>query len=121
MDAARLNLVVLRVADVEQSARFYRTLGLSFEKHAHGGGPVHLASEVDGLVFELYPATEGQPVSASTRVGFAVSNLDELFASLAGIAGAKVVSPPKDSEWGRRAVVADPDGHRVELVEAERI
>jgi predicted enzyme related to lactoylglutathione lyase len=28
-----------------------------------------------------------------------------------------VISAPKDSDWGRRAVVADPDGHRIELLE----
>jgi hypothetical protein len=35
-------------------------------------------------------------------------------------AGEKVVSPPQETEWGRRAVIADPDGHRVELVEASQ-
>ena len=30
--------------------------------------------------------------------------------------GAEVVTPPSDSEWGRRAVVKDLDGHIVELV-----
>ena len=32
-------------------------------------------------------------------------------------AGAKVVFAPKSSPWGRRAVVEDPDGHRVELTD----
>jgi predicted enzyme related to lactoylglutathione lyase len=31
-------------------------------------------------------------------------------------AGATVVSEPRDSPWGRRAVVDDPEGQRVELV-----
>jgi predicted enzyme related to lactoylglutathione lyase len=31
--------------------------------------------------------------------------------------GAAVVSPPADSPWGLRAVLADPDGHRVEITE----
>jgi len=29
--------------------------------------------------------------------------------------GANVVSAPSDSEWGRRAVLKDFDGHTVEL------
>ena len=32
--------------------------------------------------------------------------------------GVEVISTPKDSPWGRRAVVDDFDGHRVELAEA---
>ena len=31
-----------------------------------------------------------------------------------------VVTPAKESEWGRRTVVADPDGRRVELLEASK-
>lgn len=31
---------------------------------------------------------------------------------------ARVVSPPADGPWGRRAVIVDPDGHTVEIFEA---
>ena len=118
MQTPRLNLVVLRVADIDRSAAFYRLLGLEFTKHAHGSGPPHYASDSGGLVFEPYPATPGQPASASTRIGFAVAGIDEAVAKLAAAPGASLITPPKDSEWGRRAVVADPDGHRIELLES---
>lgn len=116
MSSPRLNLVVLRVADLERSAAFYRALGLEFARHAHGSGPTHYAAECEGFVFELYPATADQPASSSARIGFVVDDVDALVGRLGAIDGARVVSPPKDSEWGRRAVVADPDGHRVELI-----
>jgi predicted enzyme related to lactoylglutathione lyase len=44
-----------------------------------------------------------------------VADVDDAVAGLGAANGAKVVSAAKDSEWGRRAVVADPDGHRVEI------
>lgn len=116
---ARVNLLVLRVADIDRAAAFYERLGLSFTKHAHGSGPAHYASESAGFVFELYPATEGQPVTRSTRVGFEVKDVDAVVKELTGVEGAQVLSAATDSEWGRRAVVADPDGHRVELVQAK--
>jgi lactoylglutathione lyase len=119
MSVPRLNLVVLRVADLERAVAFYRAVGLAFERHAHGTGPQHYASESSGFVFELYAATAEQPVSASTRVGFAIEDVDAVVARLVMIDGVRVVVPPKESEWGRRAVVADPDGHRVELVAAK--
>jgi predicted enzyme related to lactoylglutathione lyase len=116
MALPRVNLLVLRVANMERAAAFYRLLGLSFTKHAHGKGPEHYASESEGFVFELYPATPEQPPTTSTRIGFAVTDVDALVAQLGAFDGAKVIAAPKDSEWGRRAVIADPDGHRVELV-----
>ncbi len=116
MNAPRLNLLMLRVADLERAASFYRLLGLEFVKHAHGSGPEHYACEPPGFVFELYLATAEQPVSSSTRLGFAVADVDCLAAKLVA-PGTPILSPARDSEWGRRAVVIDPDGHRVELVQ----
>jgi lactoylglutathione lyase len=46
--------------------------------------------------------------------GWCVPDIDPAYAALVAAGGASV-SPPKDSPWGRRAVVGDPDGHRVEL------
>lgn len=117
MSVPRLNLVVLRVTDLDQSRLFYEVLGLRFESHQHGSGPVHYAHEGQGWVFELYRATAENPVSASTRVGFSVTDLDGVIRKLRDLSPAKVVSEPKESPWGRRAVVADADGHRVELTE----
>ena len=119
MKPPRINLVVLRVADIDRAATFYRLLGFEFVKHAHGNGPQHYAAERDGFVFEVYPATPAQGVSSTTRIGFVVDNVDDAASKLGSFEGAKLVSPPMDSEWGRRAVVADPDGHRIELVAAD--
>ena len=110
-----LNLVVLRSPDIDRSARFYRMMGLLFTKHAHGSGPEHYTSMVSGLVFEIYPLTAKTLPTTSVRVGFRVDSVDEIVPMLVE-EGAVVISPPADSEWGRRAVVKDLDGHTVELV-----
>jgi lactoylglutathione lyase len=109
-----LSLVVLRCKDIDRAASFYAELGLQLEKHAHGAGPLHYACEQAGIVFELYPASDKSPVTSSTRIGFAVEDVDASVDALTRI-GAKVVSPPADSPWGRRAVIRDLDGHTVEL------
>jgi hypothetical protein len=116
MGAPRVNLLVLRVADIERSAAFYRLIGFAFSTDSHGSGPMHYASDSDGFVFELYPSSPEQPSTVSTRIGFAVENVDEAATKLGSFPGAKIVVQAKDSQWGRRAVVADPDGHRIELV-----
>lgn len=112
--ATRLNLTVIRCSDIETSAAFYRLLGLHFEKHRHGTGPEHYASENDGSTFELYPASARFPVTMGTRIGFAVDSCDGVAQALED-AGFVIESSPVDSPWGRRAVAIDPDGHRVEL------
>ena len=66
------------------------------------------------MVIELYPLpADAGPADASTRLGFAVPDLDAVLAKLA----AAVVSGPLATEWGRRAVVRDPDGRKVELTD----
>jgi predicted enzyme related to lactoylglutathione lyase len=112
-----LSLVVLRSADMDRALAFYARIGLQFARHRHGNGPEHVAAELSGGVFEIYPHSEGGQSTLGTRIGFRVPSLDDTIAALTEFPGA-VVSPPRDSEWGRRAVVADPDGHRVELVQA---
>lgn len=114
MPATRLHLVLIRSANIDRAVEFYEAVGLQFVKHAHGAGPEHYCSENAGVVFEIYPLQPGQTPTVDARVGFAVESVDTVVASLLAI-GAHVVSQPADSPWGRRAVLADFDGHRVEI------
>jgi predicted enzyme related to lactoylglutathione lyase len=100
---------------VARAAAFYTRLGLQFSQHRHGSGPEHFAAELPGGVFELYPLSPDGPSTLGTRIGFRVPSVDAAITALSDYPGA-VVTPARDSEWGRRAVVADPDGHRVELI-----
>ena len=112
----RLCLVVIRVADLARSQRFYEGLGLSFREEQHGSGPKHLACELGEAVFEIYPSSSSPSPTAGTRVGFRVDDVSSSLASVVNL-GSEIVSPPKDSPWGRRAVLCDPDGHMIELLE----
>jgi lactoylglutathione lyase len=116
VSSVALNLVVLRSSDIARAAEFYTKLGLRFTRHQHGNGPEHFAAELGSGVFELYPVAPDGPSTLGTRVGFSVPSLDAAIASLAAYPGA-ILAAPKDSPWGRRAVIADPDGHRVELLQ----
>jgi lactoylglutathione lyase len=117
MNSITLNLVVLRSSDIVRAAAFYARLGLRFSQHRHGSGPEHFTAELPGGVFELYPLSSDGHSTLGTRIGFRVPSVDAVLATLSDYPGA-VVTPARDSEWGRRAVVADPDGHRVELLQA---
>lgn len=114
MSRTCLNLVVLRSKDIESAAEFYRSLGLVFTLHRHGKGPEHFAAELAGGVFEIYPMTDDGLSTLGTRIGFSVLSLDDALAALWPYPEA-IISPAKESPWGYRSVVRDPDGHRIEL------
>jgi lactoylglutathione lyase len=111
-----LTLIVIYSADVERSVCFYRSLGLNLVQEQHGKGPVHYASQIGSTVLEVYACTPESPATSTFRLGFRVPSLESALAVLAK-QGVEILSAPKDSPWGRRAVVADPDGHRVEITE----
>ena len=84
MADVQLNLVVIRAEDIDRAAEFYGLLGLEFQKHHHGSGPEHYASEQGGTVFEIYPRQKQAEGSAGTRIGFRVPSIDALIATLRG-------------------------------------
>ncbi len=111
--APAISLLVVQAHDIEKSKEFYGLLGLSFAAEKHGAGPRHFAAVVDGMVFEIYPCRTNL-AAAPLRVGFRVGAVDPILERLR-VHGARIVNEPNDSPWGRRAVVEDPDGNRVEL------
>lgn len=103
----RMSLIVLYCSSIEESRRFYATLGLDLVREQHGAGPVHYAAELpDGLVLELYPAPAGGPVTR-VRLGFAVPD------------PAPVMERLRAARFTvkRSNLVVDPDGNRLEIRE----
>lgn len=118
---ASLSLVVLRSPDPGRCRPFYEALGLAFTEERHGSGPAHLAAVLpDGTVVEIYPTTEPGPVArgslADVRLGLVVEDVDRTLAALDAQGGTVVTAPPSGA-GPRRAVVADPDGRRIELTD----
>ncbi|MFO0843743.1 MAG: VOC family protein [Gemmataceae bacterium] len=110
-----LRLLVLRTRQLERLRDFFRPLGVTFTPERHGTGPLHYAGEVGGVVLELYPLPEAaRPDDHLTRLGFSVRDLASALHEFEA-AGVAVVSGARETEWGLRAVVRDPDGRTVEL------
>jgi lactoylglutathione lyase len=118
MPLLSLNLLTLRAADIEKSLAFYRALGLEFTREQHGTGPIHYASIMRETVIEIFPGKPGNAPdrrnAGATMIGFQVENLDHMVEVLRQ-QGAEILTPPQESQWGRRAVVEDPDGRAIEL------
>ena len=115
MSDAVLNLVVIRATDLERAARFYGALGVQLDREGHGSGTEHLAGRSGSVLLEVYPSADNVG-TVDVRLGFCVRSVADAVAA-AGEGGGSVLSAPRQSPWGLRAVVRDPDGHRIELVE----
>jgi lactoylglutathione lyase len=116
MSVISLNLIVLRTAQIESALAFYAALGLHFAQHQHGTGALHYASTLGAIVMELYPQRSVTDTTSAVRIGFAVADLAAALARLEALE-VRLLTAPHTSPWGMRAVVADPDGHRVELTQ----
>jgi predicted enzyme related to lactoylglutathione lyase len=112
-----LSLVVIRAHDIDRLATFYEALGFQFTRHRHGNGPEHLSSTVGKTVFEIYPANNPDEKTTSTRLGFSVPSLTNTLNQLRKLQ-ATILVEPSETEFGRRAVVKDFEGHKVELYES---
>ncbi|MGB0563088.1 MAG: VOC family protein [Spirulinaceae cyanobacterium] len=117
MATPRINLLVLRVRDLNKAVAFYQAIGLTFTPEQHGSGPVHYSAEIEGVVLELYPLTAKTQSTAGIRLGFTVQSLDQCLVELNRL-GAMILTQPHNSPWGKRAVVQDEAGHILELIEA---
>ena len=91
-------------------------LGMSFQEEQHGSGPVHWAADLDGIVLEVYPAKSADEGDAATRLGFNVDDVQSVVDSLREH-GLEILRDLKQTQWGLRAVVKDPDGRSVELIQ----
>ncbi|MEO0824402.1 MAG: VOC family protein [Cyanobacteria bacterium J06635_15] len=112
-------LIVIRADDVDSLADFYTILGCKFVKHCHGQGSEHYAYETDdGFVFEIYPRLKEPQSTIGVRLGFQVASVDEVIHRMQADGRGEVIAKPADLPWGRRAVIDDPEGHRVELLQA---
>jgi lactoylglutathione lyase len=113
--ANMLNLVTLYSPDPERVARFYTLLGIDFEREQHGSGPEHFAGQIGPQVLEIYPQASNVDASG-VRLGLRINSVDAAVQAVRQSGGC-IVSAPRSGEWGYRAVLADPDGRRVEIVQ----
>lgn len=101
-----LDLIVLRVADIDASATFYRALGLVLIEEQHERGPRHFSMDVAGVTVELYPRGERASTSGQRLELLVADPAACLTAALAH--GGKRVGAAGFS-------VEDLDGHRLSL------
>jgi len=112
-----LNLLVIWSQVLTDLVKFYNLLGLNLQPEQHGNGPIHYTAQLSGnTIFEIYPTTSAENVTQNIRLGLDVDNLAIVLDKITETDGA-IHQPAKMSDWGYRAVVLDPEGRKVELIE----
>ncbi|WP_025156745.1 VOC family protein [Leifsonia aquatica] len=112
--AAALHRLIVSVSSLPASLAFYADLLRLRVQNREG--PVAWLQTGDGTVLMLHerPAV---PSDAAVAPAFALAGMDAAVDRWAALGGA-VIDPPAEQPWGERmAVVRDPDGHVVCLVE----
>ena len=116
---ATYRMTMLVCADLARSRDFYRdVIGLKVGNDQ----PPHWVDFAlgGGAQLGLHPVTPDMAVKpGSMSIGFGVDDVD---ATVAGMKskGVRVISQPVDENFGRLAVIADPDGYPVQLVTPKR-
>jgi predicted lactoylglutathione lyase len=121
----RVSVVTLGVEDLARSRRFYEE-GLRAPVRESASGVVYL--ELSGVRVALYPRPPlaeylgldpELTISQGTVLSWNLASREEVAAVLsrAGIAGARILRPPREMDWGGFAgSFLDPDGHVWEVV-----
>ena len=120
MTQLSLALLVLCTSRMEASLAFYRAVGLLLVEEKHGSGPVHYSCQMGDTVVEIYPGAAHEILDyrngGAAMPGFNVASLETVLTAIEQT-GAPILTAPRTTVWGRRAVVQDPDGRAVELNE----
>ncbi len=112
----RFNLIVLKSQKYEELQSQYTLLGIEFDHHQHGKGPMHYSAQLEDVVFEIYP-TQTLSNFGTFRFGLVVDDLNELYQKLKDTSWG-IISPPADSEWGVLMIIKDLEGRTIELTES---
>lgn len=118
---ARIGYVILYVADLDASVRFYRDV-LGLPHRFTDAGYAEFGTE--GTRFALYERRRAEWLTGVTvtpgpaaEIVLVVDDVDAQARRLAAL-GTPVLSGPADRPWGHRTVhIGDPDGFIVELAQ----
>ena len=110
----KIGAVILLVSDMKRSTKFYRdTLGMKLRQQSKGWTEF---SE-GGTVLALHPANRKKVKrNKSMLVGFSVSDFDDVINGLKK-KKVKFYKKPKDEPFGKHAIIQDPDGHLISIVQ----
>lgn len=110
----RIGAVILLVSDMKRSIKFYRDL-LGMEIKEQSKDWTEFSKH--GTVLALHPSKKKKiKRNNSMLVGFSVSDFDDVCNNLRK-KQVKFYKKPKQEDFGKHAIIKDPDGHLISIVQ----
>jgi lactoylglutathione lyase len=111
---SRIGAVILLVSDIKRSIRFYHdTLGMELKQESKDWTEL----STRGTVLALHPARKKKiKKNNGMLVGFSISDFDDVISSLKK-KRIKFYKKPKQEPFGKHAIIQDPDGHLISIVQ----
>lgn len=114
----KIGAVILLVGDLKQSIEFYRDiLGMQLKQESEDWVEF---SKGSSTVLALHPARKSRSKKTQKRagmlVGFNVSDLQDVCSELEN-KKVKFYKKQTEEAFGKHAIIEDPDGHLISLVE----
>lgn len=113
----KIDAIILLVSDMERTKDFYKNvLGLPLKIEA----PDWTEFFMKGTKLALHPINEKLKSKISSKVGilmgFMVMDMDET-SKVLHEKGVKFVKEPKEERFGKHAIIEDPDGYMISIVQ----
>jgi lactoylglutathione lyase len=114
----KLGLIMIVVRDMERSVAFYRdVLGLKLLINQ----PNWTQFDAGNIILALHPDGDEVKVSPTTgmSIGIYVDDMDQAVTEIRRRFG-KIAVGPRQDPFGRWALVFDPDGYSIQIIEMAR-
>ncbi len=114
----QVNMIVIHVKELERSIRFYRdVLRFTLDAEEEGMAYFSIGCESKKVSLMLHLTDEPEPTDHGIGLDFKVNDVEALITAIKEM-GAVIVQEPIEREWGvKEAVIADPDGYKLWVVE----
>jgi lactoylglutathione lyase len=111
----KVGAIILLTANMKKSVKFYKdTLSLPIKTESADWTEFFS----DGTVLALHPAKKKYKLKAGPNmlIGFMVNDLDDSVKQLKK-KKVKFFKQPKEEPFGKHAIIIDPDGHLISIVQ----
>ena len=113
----QLSEIAFFTSDVAAMTAHYRAVLQSDPVHSTPDMAIFMSGPTKIFIHRTYQPAEGD-LPPENHFAITVANLDAAVAELEA-AGVTLEVPPQEYYWGTSAYLRDPDGHLLELIEAE--
>ena len=110
--------LTLKSSSLQRSQEFYTKLGFLFERvQVSKATEIYRAHFAEFELSLIQDSKAGSESTPSLQLYFQVPHIDSIFAGFQALGDVNVLMEPTEMPEGRKAIVKDPDGHAIEILQ----